>query len=202
MAKKVKKSEVGVIVDVNQGVTTVTSDVIGSLAVESPTVDSAKKSSSSKKKLSDVVVVADLERKYSELRERYDVSLNSMSALNADNERLGDELDVAVKENKSLHKELSKLRQDYKRVQGDNRANSALVETLNERLAQSVSRNDSLAERTKELLNSLDFKKDENERLCNLLAIRDEEIRKFTTMTFWQRIKFVFLKEKVFDVKA
>lgn len=111
MAKKEKKFEGGdVVVDVNQDVTSVT-DV--PTAVQ-PAADTVKKATKSKK-VSDVVV-SELERKFSELKERYNAHLDTMSSLTADNERLSDELENAVKENKSLRKELSKDKQDLRRL--------------------------------------------------------------------------------------
>ena len=146
-----------------------------------------------------------LERKVKEL----DVSLlkatSSLEAAVADNERLADELSVSVSENKSLRKELSKLKQDYKKVQSDNRANAALVESLDGELTRQKVRN-------KELMDTIARMQDEQKRYveklsnvedayssCNLSkSLLDKELANYRGMSLWNRIKFVFCGDKMF----
>lgn len=146
-----------------------------------------------------------LERKVKEL----DVSLlkanSSLESAVADNERLSDELSVSVSENKSLRKELSKLKQDYKKVQGDNRANVALVESLDGELTR-------LKVRNKELMDTISRMQDEqrsySEKIakmeneyssCNLSkSLLDKELANYRGMSLWNRIKFVFCGDKMF----
>lgn len=146
-----------------------------------------------------------LERKVKEL----DVSLlkanSSLESAVADNERLSDELSVSVSENKSLRKELSKLKQDYKKVQGDNRANVALVESLDGELTR-------LKVRNKELMDTIARMQDEQKRYveklsnvedaylsCNLSkSSLDKELANYRGMSLWNRIKFVFCGDKMF----
>lgn len=179
MAKKEKKFEGDVVVDVNQDVTTVT-DV--PTAVQ-PAVDTVKKATKAKK-VSDVVV-SELERKYSELKERYDAHLDTMSSLTADNERLSDELENAVKENKSLRKELSKDKQDLRRLRAERDANTDLIESLSGKLSHSESQNSALEKElseTKEYVESLEVELDKMRY----------ELNCYKRLGFWKRVKFVF----------
>lgn len=153
------------------------------------------------KKVSDIAK----DKELAELRRSMALSKDELSKHLAENERLSDELDVAVRENKQLRKELSKCKQDYKKAQGDNRANAALVETLDGELTRYKVRNDEMVSTISRLQANIKKYSDE-------LALKDAEISewqfdvarleaelsKFKSMTLWQRIKFVFFGYKVF----
>lgn len=153
MAKKVKENE-SVIVDVDVNgdavsVTNVAKDVDGHCGLEA-VADAinevpqkpVKKSKSSAKKVVDIA----LETQISDLEKALEKAKSAIEIANADNERLADELGVSVAENKSLRKELQKLRQDYKKCQGDNRANTALIETINGELTRQKAQNNEMRE--------------------------------------------------------
>lgn len=208
MAKKVKKDE-SVVVDVDTDVTSVSS--------ANDVKQTKQKSQSKSKKVSDVA----LETQIADMEKALESAKNAIESAAADNERMADELGVAVAENKSLRKELSKCKQDYKKVQGDNRANAALVETLNGELTRGRVQNkelmdtvgrlqdkikqyaDELSEKDK-AASAYDFdiatRDAEISKLEKKLCDVEYELKKYKSMTLWQRIKFVFLKEKVFEV--
>ena len=96
-----------------------------------------RKQQTKSKKVSDIA----LEIQIADMEKALENAKNAIESTAADNERMADELGVAVAENKSLRKELSKCKQDYKKCQGDNRANSALIETLDGELTRSKSQN-------------------------------------------------------------
>ena len=191
MSKKVEKESV--VVDVDTDVTSVSTDVdVSSNA-------SSRKSSKSKK-VSDVA----LERQISDLEVALNNAKDAIEAAAADNERLADELGISVAENKQLRKELSKGKQDFKRVQADNRANSALVETLDEELTRQKVRNKELLEtisrlqeRIKQYANELHEKEIEIGALGFDVASRDSELELYDKMGFWKRLCFLFRGNRV-----
>lgn len=191
MSKKVEKESV--VVDVDTDVTSVSTDV------EVSSNASSRKSSKSKK-VSDVA----LERQISDLEVALNNAKDAIEAAAADNERLADELGISVAENKQLRKELSKGKQDFKRVQADNRANSALVETLDEELTRQKVRNKELLEtisrlqeRIKQYANELHEKEIEIGALGFDVASRDSELELYDKMGFWKRICFLFRGNRV-----
>ena len=153
--KKLEKAE-SVVVDVDSDVTSVSKDVVA--------VDKPKKS----KKVTEVA----LERQIVDLEEALSKAKDAIESACADNERLSDELGVCTEENKSLRKELSKSKQDFKRVQADNRANSALVDTLNGELTQFKARN-------KELMETISRMQDNLAHYSDDLAAKDTSIREY-----------------------
>ena len=223
MAKKNVKENESVVVDVDTDVTSVSnvstnSDANGVESVELPVVPKRKAQSKSKK-VADVA----LETQIADMEKALENAKSAIESAAADNERMADELGVAVAENKSLRKELSKCKQDYKKAQGDNRANSALVETINDELTRVKVRNKELMETISRLQDKIKQYADElsekdkaasaydfdiatrdaeisklEQKLCDI----EYELKKYKTMTLWQRIKFVFLKEKVFELKV
>lgn len=191
MSKKVEKESV--VVDVDTDVTSVSTDV------EVSSNASSRKSSKSKK-VSDVA----LERQISDLEVALNNAKDAIEAAAADNERLADELGISVAENKQLRKELSKGKQDFKRVQADNRANSALVETLDEELTRQKVRNKELLEtisrlqeRIKQYANELHEKEIEIGALGFDVASRDSELELYDKMGFWKRLCFLFRGNRV-----
>lgn len=215
MAKKVKENESVIVdVDVNGDAVSVTNvaDTVDSHCGLEAVADAinevpqkpVKKSKSSAKKVVDIA----LETQISDLENALEKAKSAIEIANADNERLADELGVSVAENKSLRKELQKLRQDYKKCQGDNRANSALVETLNGELTRLKVRNEELMgtisrlqDKIKEYAEELSVKDKDLEDLNFFNAMRAEELSEYKSMSLWQRIKFVFLKDKIFVKK-
>ena len=209
MAKKVKK-DVDVIAAVDDTNIATVDDAkcdVNPVGKETPVAKSDGGMDVKSTKVMDVAF-GELEMKYRDIKSRYDSAMQAMAGLNADNERLCDELSTALNENKSLHKDLTKLRQDFKRVQGDNRANSALVETLNEQLATSVSTCESLNEQVKQLNEEIENRKYEMSRLNTFLSMREKEIdnknaeiadyKEKLSMSFWQRFKFLFFGNRMF----
>ena len=202
--KKVEKSE-SVIVDVDNDVTSVstTSVVIDEKpCVELPVETATKRKQQSKsKKVSDIA----LETQIADMEKALENAKNAIESAAADNERMADELGVAVAENKSLRKELSKCKQDYKKCQGDNRANSALIETLDGELTRSKSQNAEfresivrLQEKNKSYADELALRDASIAEWEFEVAIRDAELKFYKTMNLWQRIKFVFLGTKMY----
>ena len=206
MAKKVEKSE-SVVVDVDTDVTSVSSvtKVVndGEQCVDVVVDEPSKKRKTKSKKVADVA----LEVQLADMEKALESAKNAIESAAADNERMADELGVAVVENKSLRKELSKCKQDFKKVQADNRANSALVETLNGELTRLKVRNDELMETIGRLQDKIKQYADEltgkETEIGTLTFERDclaAELDGYKSMSLWQRIKFVFLKEGVFKV--
>lgn len=204
--KKVEKSD-SVVVDVDNDVTSVSTTTTSVVDGEQPCVDvSVEKSTKRKqqtksKKVSDIA----LETQIADMEKALENAKNAIESAAADNERMADELGVAVAENKSLRKELSKCKQDYKKCQGDNRANSALIETLDGELTRSKSQNAEfresivrLQEKNKSYADELALRDASIAEWEFEVAIRDAELKFYKTMNFWQRIKFVFLGTKMY----
>ena len=194
--KKLEKAE-SVVVDVDSDVTSVSKDVV------------AEKPKKSKK----VTEVA-LERQIVDLEEALSKAKDAIESACADNERLADELGVCTEENKSLRKELSKSKQDFKRVQADNRANSALVDTLNDELTQFKARNKELMETISRMQDNLahysddlaakdtsihEYEFDIASRDNYITTLKKDiemlvaEVNKFKDVPFWKRFKFLFV---------
>lgn len=215
MAKKVKEND-SVVVSVDNDVTSVSMskdvnhcgiDAVAESISEVP--DAITKKRKASKRVSDIA----LETKISDMEKALDNAKNVIETTVAENERLSDELQSNVSENRSLRKELSKVKQDYKKAQGDNRANSALIETLNSDLTRVKTRNNELTatigrlqDKIKQYADELSVKDKEisdlqfDSALCtSKLSNSDAMLSKYKSMTLWQRIRFVFLKEKVFS---
>lgn len=206
--KKLEEKSESVTVDVDTTVTSVTGvPVVGEPSVELPSKSSKSKRKPSSSKVKKVEDIA-LETQIADMEQALENAKLAIESACADNERMADELDTAVAENKSLRKELSKCKQDYKRCQGDNRANSALVETLNGELTRLKVRNEELMgtisrlqDKIKEYADELSVKDKDLEDLNFFNAMRAEELSEYKSMSLWQRIKFVFLKDKIFVKK-
>lgn len=224
MAKKVKEND-SVIVDVDVNgdavsVTNVAKDVDGHCGLEA-VADAinevpqkpVKKSKSSAKKVVDVA----LETQISDLENALEKAKSAIEIANADNERLADELGVSVAENKSLRKELQKVRQDYKKCQGDNRANTALIETINGELTRQKAQNKEMRETIGRLQDKIkqyaEELSDKDKAISEKdfdIAYRDNAIVKsqescanlankldgYESMDFKGRLKFLFGKRK------
>lgn len=224
MAKKVKENE-SVIVDVDVNgdavsVTNVSKDVDSHCGLEA-VADAinevpqkpVKKSKSSAKKVVDVA----LETQISDLEKALEKAKSAIEIANADNERLADELGVSVAENKSLRKELQKVRQDYKKCQGDNRANTALIETINGELTRQKAQNKEMREtigRLQDKIKQYAEELSEKDKAISEkdfdIAYRDNAIVKsqescanlankldgYESMDFKGRLKFLFGKRK------
>lgn len=206
--KKLEEKSESVTVDVDTTVTSVTGvPVVGEPCVEMPSKSSKSKRKPSSSKVKKVEDIA-LETQIADMEKALENAKLAIESACADNERMADELDTAVAENKSLRKELSKCKQDYKKCQGDNRANSALVETLNGELTRLKVRNEELMgtisrlqDKIKEYADELSVKDKDLEDLNFFNAMRAEELSEYKSMSLWQRIKFVFLKDKIFCKK-
>lgn len=206
--KKLEEKSESVTVDVDTTVTSVTGvPVVGEPCVEMPSKSSKSKRKPSSSKVKKVEDIA-LETQIADMEQALENAKLAIESACADNERMADELDTAVVENKSLRKELSKCKQDYKKCQGDNRANSALVETLNGELTRLKVRNEELMgtisrlqDKIKEYADELSVKDKDLEDLNFFNAMRAEELSEYKSMSLWQRIKFVFLKDKIFVKK-
>jgi len=224
MAKKVKENE-SVIVDVDVNgdavsVTNVAKDVDSHCGLEA-VADAinevlqkpVKKSKSSAKKVVDIA----LETQISDLEKALEKAKSAIEIANADNERLADELGVSVAENKSLRKELQKVRQDYKKCQGDNRANTALIETINGELTRQKVQNKEMRETIGRLQDNIkQYAEELSEKDKAIsekdfdIAYRDNAIVKsqescanlankldgYESMDFKGRLKFLFGKRK------
>ena len=224
MAKKVKENE-SVIVDVDVNgdavsVTNVAKDVDSHCGLEA-VADAinevlqkpVKKSKSSAKKVVDIA----LETQISDLEKALEKAKSAIEIANADNERLADELGVSVAENKSLRKELQKVRQDYKKCQGDNRANAALIETINGELTRQKVQNKEMRETIGRLQDNIkQYAEELSEKDKAIsekdfdIAYRDNAIVKsqescanlankldgYESMDFKGRLKFLFGKRK------
>ena len=206
--KKLEEKSESVTVDVDTTVTSVTGvPVVGEPSVEMPSKSSKSKRKPSSSKVKKVEDIA-LETQIADMEQALENAKLAIESACADNERMADELDTAVAENKSLRKELSKCKQDYKKCQGDNRANSALVETLNGELTRLKVRNEELMgtisrlqDKIKEYAEELSVKEKDLEDLNFFNAMRAEELSEYKSMSLWQRIKFVFFKDKIFVKK-
>lgn len=224
MAKKVKENESVIVdVDVNGDAVSVTNvakdvdshcgfDAVAEAINEVPQKP-VKKSKSSAKKVVDVA----LETQISDLEKALEKAKSAIEIANADNERLADELGVSVAENKSLRKELQKLRQDYKKCQGDNRANTALIETINGELTRQKAQNNEMRETIGRLQDKIkqyaEELSDKDKAISEKdfdIAYRDNAIVKsqescanlanklegYESMDFKGRLKFLFGKRK------
>lgn len=208
--KKLEEKSESVVVDVDSAVTSVTDVSVAGESVVEPSVETPSKSSSKSKRKpssSKVKKVEDiaLETQIADMEQALMNAKSAIESAAADNERMADELETAVAENKSLRKELSKCKQDYKKCQGDNRANSALIETLNGELTRFKVRNKELMdtisrlqEKIKEYAEELSKKDKDLDDLNFFNAMRAEELCEYKSMSLWQRIKFVFVKDKIF----
>lgn len=224
MAKKLKKSE-SVVVDVDNDVTSVSCtqqvdavdghcglDSVAEAINEKPSSEIKRKSSSAKK-VSDVALLSQI----SDMEKALENAKVAIESAAADNERLADELSTSVVENKSLRKELSKLKQDYKKMQGDNRANGALIETMNDELTRLKVRNKELTDtigrlqgKIKEYADEITEKErtihESNFDIVNLdgqvsdLSFKVNELESklavYESMGFWKRAKNVFVRNK------
>lgn len=217
MAKKVKENEsVFVDVDVNGDVVSVTNvaqdvDSHCGLDAVAGAINEAPKKPSKSRKVKKVDELA-LEVRISDLEDALSKCKDALEGVNADNERLADELGVSVAENKSLRKELQKLRQDYKKCQGDNRANTSLIETINGELTRQKTQNGELRETIKRLQENIKqyaeelSQQEETINTCksyvanrdNLIeemrkknAVLVDEIAEFRGMKFFDRFKFM-----------
>lgn len=203
--KRVEKND-SVIVDVDNDVTSIstTSIVNDEQPIEDVVVDdksNKRKQQTKSKKVSDIA----LETQIADMEKALENAKNAIESAAADNERMADELGVAVAENKSLRKELSKVKQEYKKCQGDNRANSALIETLDGELTSCKSQNSEfresivrLQEKNKSYVDELALRDASISEWEFEVAIRDSELKFYKTMNLWQRIKFVFLGTKMY----
>lgn len=224
MAKKVKENESVIVdVDVNGDAVSVTNvakdvdshcglDAVAEAINEVPQKP-VKKSKSSAKKVVDIT----LETQISDLEKALEKAKSAIEIANADNERLADELGVSVAENKSLRKELQKLRQDYKKCQGDNRANTALIETINGELTRQKAQNNEMRETIGRLHDKIkQYAEELSEKDKSIsekdfdIAYRDNAIVKsqescanlankldgYESMDFKGRLKFLFGKRK------
>lgn len=224
MAKKVKENESVIVdVDVNGDAVSVTNvakdvdshcglDAVAEAINEVPQKP-VKKSKSSSKKVVDIA----LETQISDLEKALEKAKSAIEIANADNERLADELGVSVAENKSLRKELQKLRQDYKKCQGDNRANTALIETINGELTRQKAQNNEMRETIGRLQDKIkqyaEELSDKDKAISEKdfdIAYRDNAIVKaqgfcanlankldgYESMDFKGRLKFLFGKRK------
>lgn len=224
MAKKVKENESVIVdVDVNGDAVSVTNvakdvdshcglDAVAEAINEVPQKP-VKKSKSSAKKVVDVA----LETQISDLEKALEKAKSAIEIANADNERLADELGVSVAENKSLRKELQKLRQDYKKCQGDNSANTALIETINGELTRQKAQNNEMRETIGRLQDKIkqyaEELSDKDKAISEKdfdIAYRDNAIVKsqescanlanklegYESMDFKGRLKFLFGKRK------
>lgn len=203
--KRVEKND-SVIVDVDNDVTSIstTSIVNDEQPIEDVVVDdksNKRKQQTKSKKVSDIA----LETQIADMEKALENAKNAIESAAADNERMADELGVAVAENKSLRKELSKVKQEYKKCQGDNRANSALIETLDGELTRCKSQNSEfresivrLQEKNKSYVDELALRDASISEWEFEVAIRDSELKFYKTMNLWQRIKFVFLGTKMY----
>lgn len=204
--KKVEKSD-SVVVDVDNDVTSVSTTTTSVVDGEQPCVDVSVDKSTKRKQQTKSKKVVDiaLETQIADMEKALENAKNAIESAAADNERMADELGVAVAENKSLRKELSKCKQDYKKCQGDNRANSALIETLDGELTRSKSQNAEfresivrLQEKNKSYADELALRDASIAEWEFEVAIRDAELKFYKTMNLWQRIKFVFLGTKMY----
>lgn len=224
MAKKVKENESVIVdVDVNGDAVSVTNvakdvdshcglDAVAEAINEVPQKP-VKKSKSGAKKVVDIT----LETQISDLEKALEKAKSAIEIANADNERLADELGVSVAENKSLRKELQKLRQDYKKCQGDNRANTALIETINGELTRQKAQNNEMRETIGRLHDKIkQYAEELSEKDKSIsekdfdIAYRDNAIVKsqescanlankldgYESMDFKGRLKFLFGKRK------
>lgn len=193
MAKKVEKNE-DVVIEVNTDVVSSSDDVVdvSDTPIAETATDVVKTKKTRSKKVSDIA----LEKQISEMEKSLLNAKSAIEAAAAENERLSDELSVAVAENKSLRKELSKCKQDFKRVQGDNRANSALVGTLDGELTRFKVRNKELMDTISQLQSKLKQYADElsgkDDVIGALKLERSVLDSKLDSMNLWNRIKFVF----------
>lgn len=198
--KKLEEKSESVVVDVANDVTSKTTDV----SVESePSVElpaSPKRKRSSSKKVADVALLSQI----SEMEVALESAKDAIAAAAADNERLADELGVSVAENKSLRKELTKCKQDFKKVQGDNRANSALVEELHNQLVRKDVQYKELTDTISRLQSKIKQYADEaDSAAADLTLVRGENdvlsarLSNFESMNFWGRLKYLFCVKKV-----
>ena len=225
MAKKVKENESVIVdVDVNGDAVSVTNvakdvdshcglDVVAEAINEVPQKP-VKKSKSSAKKVAGIA----LETQIADMEQALMNAKSAIEAAAADNERLADELGVSVAENKSLRKELQKLRQDYKKCQGDNRANTALIETINDELTRQKAQNKELREtisrlqdKVKQYADELSQQEETINTCKSYVSNRDnlidemqkknsilvDEIAKFRGMKFFDKFKFMLGIKKV-----
>lgn len=219
MAKKEKENEsVFVDVDVNGDVVSVTNvaqDVDSHCGLDSVAEainEKPKKSSVSKGRKAKKVDDLALELRISDLEDALSKCKDALESANADNERLSDELGVSVAENKSLRKELQKLRQDYKKCQSYNRANTSLIETINGELTRHKTQNNELCEtigrlqdKIKQYADELSEKEETINSYKSYVSNRDnlidemrkknavlvDEIAEFRGMKFFDRFKFM-----------
>ena len=209
MSKKKIENAESLLVDVDSDVTSVSLSDIAAGIGEPCVVDVDSKPKKSKKKVVDVA----LERQIVDLEEALSKAKDAIESASADNERLADELGVCTEENKTLRKELSKSKQDFRRVQSDNRANSALVDTLNGELTRLKVQNKELMDTISRLQDSVKHYSDESAAKDVSIreyefdiATRDNEIREMRVdieqlrsdlvrikgLSVWNRVVFLF----------
>lgn len=197
MAKKVEKD---LSVDVSSVTNVENVELKGDVCVDMPVVgvDNRKSSSKKSKKVADVA----LEVQISDLEDALSKAKDAIESASAENERLCDELGVAVNENKQLRKELAKCKQDFKRVQADNRANSALVDTLNGELTRFKVRTNELTDTISRLQGKIgEYSKELSLKDVELIEAR-ADLTTLQELNFWGRLELVFVGWKYFKKKS
>lgn len=161
-----------------------------------------KKRKKSPQKIEELAVQSQI----NELESKYEKVQESFTACVADNERLSDALKDAVDENKTLRKDLSKTKTDYKKLLVESKANAELVNELHNEKVRMTNRIDELKSSIANMQANIKSYGDE-------IAKKDAEISSLTLenkiletkvedlrhMKFSERFVFLFLGKKLFN---
>lgn len=164
-----------------------------------------KKRKKSPQKIEELAVQSQI----NELESKYEKVQESFTACVADNERLSDALKDAVDENKSLRKELSKSKTDYKKLLVESKANAELVNELHNEKVR-------MTNRIEELKSSIANMQANIKSYGDEIAEKDIKISELTLengilgnlvdechdMNAWRRFRFLFLGKRMFTKKG
>ena len=186
MAKKVKKEQSVDVEDVyGSNVSSTDASLVGAGGVDTTDADTDAN-------VGLVSQLAELEKHLLSARE-------GLVAASAENERLSDELGVSVAENKQLRKDLSKYKQDLKRVTAEKYANSELVDELNGQLVRKETQFNELKDtiqrlqvKVKEYASTIDALENENAQLKEDLSASLAESAVVHEAGFWKRLRYAF----------
>lgn len=160
-----------------------------------------KKRKKSPQKIEELAVQSQI----NELESKYEKVQESFTACVADNERLSDALKDAVDENKTLRKELSKTKTDYKKLLVESKANAELVNELHNEKVRMTNRIEELKSSIANMQANIKSYGDEiakKDAEISSLALENNiletKVDDFRHMKFSERFVFLFLGKKVF----
>lgn len=164
-----------------------------------------KKRKKSPQKIEELAVQSQI----NELESKYEKVQESFTACVADNERLSDALKDAVDENKTLRKDLSKTKTDYKKLLVESKANAELVNELHNEKVRMTNRIEELKSSIANMQANIKSYGDEiaaKDAEISSLALENNiletKVDDFRHLKFSERFVFLFLGKRLFVKKG